>query len=77
MLFKIELCSKFHIIDGGTLSAETLAAVDESQAARLAGDRRWYRELKKRSKAQLWANREGVVRCLISCNLGDLVFDYL
>ena len=57
MLFKIELCSKFHIIDGGTLSAETLAAVDESHAAR--------RELVRRSKAQLRTNKERVVSELV------------
>ena len=40
--------------------AETIAAIDDSRAARLAGDRRWHRELVKRSKDQLQADREGV-----------------
>ena len=41
--------------------AETLTAVDESRAARLAGDKRRHRELVKRNMAQLRADRERVV----------------
>ena len=40
---------------------ETPTAVDKSYAARLVGDIRWHRELVKRNKAQLWADRERVV----------------
>ena len=40
--------------------AETLAAIGESRAARLTGDRRRQSELVKRSKAQLRTDRERV-----------------
>ena len=46
---------------GGSPSAETLAAVEESRAARLAGDNRRHSDLVKRNKAQLRAVRERVV----------------
>ena len=46
---------------GGSLSAEVLAAGDESYAARLVGDKRRDRELLKRNMAQLQADRERVV----------------
>ena len=40
---------------------ETLAAINESCTARLAGDRRWHSELEKRSNAQLRTDQERVV----------------
>ena len=44
-----------------SLLVEMLAAVEESRAERLAGDKKRHRELVKRNKAQLRANRERVV----------------